>query len=129
MRFSRLNPVSKARSPRSEKRSQRISQRSDFAVKLVLREAVSEVKTLRVEDGYGYAEHHKDWLRLGCELVVEEDEAEDAYSFLAEPTNAGILDDRFEAATEEFLQRHLSITIFDELSCSFYLLEEPRTAS
>lgn len=99
----------------------------DFGLKRLLREEGSEVKTLRVEDGYGYAEHHKDWLRLGCELMVEEEEADHAYSFLTEPTNAGIFDSRIEHATEEFLQKHLPSSMFNELSCSFYLLEKPKT--
>ena len=71
----------------------------DFALKRLLHEEGSTIKTLRMESGYGYAEHHKDWLRLGCELMVEEEESDEAYAFLSEPANAGVLDSRIEAAT------------------------------
>jgi hypothetical protein len=100
----------------------------DLALKRVLREAQCPLKTIRVESGYGYAEHHKDWLRLGCGIVVEEEELDEALSFLQQPANAGIFDARIEVATKEFIDGNFREGLFGELSCSFYLLEEPQNA-
>ena len=100
----------------------------DLALKQVLREAHCPLKTIRMESGHGYAEHHKDWLRLGCDIVVEEEEFDGAMSFLLQPENAGILNARIELATKEFIDRHFRAGVFDELSGSFYLLQEPHDA-
>lgn len=100
----------------------------DLALKRVLREAHSPLKTIRVESGYGYAEHHKDWLRLGCEIIVEEEELHEAISFLQQPANAGIFDAGIEIATDEFIDGNFQEGVFGDLSCSFYLLEEPQNA-
>jgi len=99
----------------------------DFALQRLLRER-SSLKTVRIQDGYGYAEHHKDWLRLGCDVVVEDDELDRAIEFLEKPENAGVLDARFEAATQEFIDAHFPAGTFHELSCALYLLEEPTNA-
>ena len=98
----------------------------DFALQRVLRER-SSLRTVRVQDGYAYAEHHKDWLRLGCDIVLDDSELEDAIEFLEDPENAGLLDQRFEAATREFIDATFPAGTFPELSCALYLLEEPKS--
>jgi hypothetical protein len=97
----------------------------DFALKRVINQNRSRLRTLRVVSGYGYAEHHKDWFRLGAEFVVDELEYEEAFLFLSDPTITGMLDALLEKVNEEFIERHLPGELFDESSCSFYLVEKP----
>jgi hypothetical protein len=100
----------------------------DFALKCSVADAGGGPKTLRAEIGYGYAEHDKDWLRLGGELLVEEEEADDALALIEAPEVAGLLELRLEEATREFVERHFGSGLFPEVSCSFYLLERPGRA-
>ncbi len=97
----------------------------DFALKRLINQNHAGLRTLRVESGYGYAEHHKDWFRLGSELVVEESEYDAALSFLSDPRVAGVLDALLAEVSEEFMKRHLPSNLFEEISCSFYVLEKP----
>ena len=92
------------------------------------KEKKCSVRSLRAEAGYAYAEHHKDWLRIGCDLVAEEDEAAIAAAFLREPLNAGTLDSYFEESTEKFLDRHFPDDLFEGISCSFFMLNDPEPA-
>ena len=108
--------------------AERFASLCDFALKRTIREAQCQVKTLRVEVGYGYAEHHKGWMRLGCELMVEEEEADEAFTFLEDPENAGGLEVRLGGSTREFINHHFGMAVFPEVSCSFYLLDNPRQA-
>ena len=57
---------------------------------------------------------------------MEKEEAEEAIAFLESPENAGDLDVRFEDATRGFVDNHFGMAVFPEVSCSFYLLENPR---
>jgi hypothetical protein len=97
----------------------------DFALKRVIKQNRAGLRTLRVESGYGYAEHHKDWFRLGAEFVVDESEYEQAFSFLADPIVAGALDALLDEMNEEFVERHLRADLFDEISCSFHVMQKP----
>jgi len=97
----------------------------DFALKRVINRNHVALLTLRVESGYGYAEHHKGWLRLGAEFVVEESEYEKAYSFLSDPSVAGRLDAGLVKVSEEFVAKHLPADLFAQVSCSFYILQKP----
>jgi hypothetical protein len=97
----------------------------DFALKRVINQNASRLRTLRVESGYGWAEHHKDWYQLGSELVVDEAEFAEAFSFLNDPTVAGALDVLLDEVTEEFIERYLPADLFEDFSCTFYVQQEP----
>jgi len=115
-------------SPATIALAQRFASLCDFGLKRVVAERKAGLKTLRAEDGYGWPEHHKDWLRLGCELIVEEEELTEAVAFLSNPMNAGAFDMRLEEATREFIDSSLRRSTFAELSCSFELLQSPERA-
>jgi hypothetical protein len=100
----------------------------DLGLKRTLHDQHSGIATLRVEIGYAYAEHHKDWLRLGCELMVEEDEVDASISFLLEPQNAALFEARLRQATMEFVRQHLNASLFAQFSSSFHLLENAEKA-
>ena len=108
--------------------AEKFSSACDLALKHVLRVRQSHVKTLRAEVGYGFAEHHKDWLRLGCEIFVDAEEADEAYAFLEEPSTTALIESRFTGALEEFIEAHFPPSLFRDLSSSLYLLEEPENA-
>ena len=97
----------------------------DFALKRIINLKASRLRSLRVEAGYGWAEHHKDWYQLGSEFVVDEAEFDEAFSFLNDPTVAGALDALLDEVTEEFIERHLPADLFEDFSCSFYVQQEP----
>lgn len=97
----------------------------DFALKRVINQNASRLRTLHVESGYGWAEYHKDWYQLGSEFVVDETEFDEAFSFLNDPTVAGALDALLEDVTEEFIERHLPADMFEDFSCSFYVQQKP----
>jgi hypothetical protein len=100
----------------------------NLGLKRTLHDQHSGIATLRVEIGYAFAEHHKDWLRLGCELMVEEDEVDASISFLLEPQNAALFEARLDQATKEFVAQHLNASLFAQISSSFHLLENAEIA-
>jgi hypothetical protein len=95
----------------------------DLGLKRTLHDQHSEIATLRIEIGYAYAKHHKDWLRLGCELMVEAEEVDPSMTFLLEPQNAALFEDRLNQATTEFVRQHLGASLFAQISSSYHLLE------
>ena len=100
----------------------------DLGLKRTLRDQHSKIATLRIEIGYAYAEHRKDWLRLGCELMVEAEEVDLSMTFLLDPQNAALFEDRLSQATTEFVRQHLSAAIFAQVSSSYHLLENAEMA-
>ena len=58
---------------------------------------------------------------------MDEAEFEQAFSFLNDPTVAGVLDAHLDEVTQEFIDRHLPADLFEEFSCSFYIQPRPQT--
>ena len=104
--------------------TERYASLCDLGLKRVLREVAPTLKTLRMEVGYSWVEHHKDWLRLGCELMVEKEEMDEAIEFLSDPGVTPRLERRLRDATKEFLAV-IQLPIFEEVSCAYYINEVP----
>ena len=83
------------------------------------------MRTLHVESGYGWAEHHKDWYQLGSEFIVDETECDEAFSFLNDPAVAAVLDALLAEITQEYIDRYLPADLFEDFSCAFYVQQKP----
>lgn len=115
-------------SPETIALAQQFASQCDFGLKRLLAEKKSVLKTLRIENGYGWPEYNKNWLRLGCELMVEEEELDEALAFLETPMNAALFEVKLEVATKEFIALSLRRSAFTEVSSSFHLLQNPELA-
>jgi hypothetical protein len=100
----------------------------DFALQRLLRQRKPSVKSLRAEDGYAWPEHHKGWLRFGCNLMVEQDELGSAIDILSDPEFAGTYDALLETAASDFIESQLSPELFKEISVTFHVAAQPGNA-
>jgi hypothetical protein len=100
----------------------------DFALQRLLRQRKPTVRSLRAEDGYAWPEYHKDWLRFGCNLMVDRDELDPAVDILSNPEFAGTYDALLEAAARDFVESQFSPELFEEISVTFHVAAEPGNA-
>ena len=100
----------------------------DFALQRLLRERSAMVRSLRAEDGYAWPEYHKQWLRFGCNLMVDGDELDAAVDLLSDPEFAGTFDALLEVAASDFVERRLPSELFEDISVTFHVAAEPGNA-
>jgi len=102
----------------------------DFALQRYRNRSRCQVRTLIACQGTGWVEYHKGWVRLNCDLIVEDHEVPAAWDWLRDTntyTEFGLM---VEDLTDEFMEKWFGEggdeeAIFEGCSADFYVLDSP----